>query len=50
MPEHVLRYIEEDYIFSYKGKQYRVNEHIVPNKEGSVKFSARFNYTVECLK
>lgn len=50
VPEHVLRYIEEDYIFSYKGKQYRVNEHIVPNKEGSVKFSARFNYTVECLK
>lgn len=50
VPEHVLRYIEEDYIFSYKVKQYRVNEHIVPNKEGSVKFSARFNYTVECLK
>lgn len=50
VPEHVLRYIEEDYIFSYKGKQYRVNEHIVQNKEGSVKFSARFNYTVECLK
>lgn len=50
VPEHVLRYIEEDYIFSYKGKKYRVNEHIVPNKEGSVKFSARFNYTVECLK
>lgn len=50
VPEHVLRYIEEDYIFSYKGEQYRVNEHIVPNKEGSVKFSARFNYTVECLK
>lgn len=50
IPEHVLGYVEEDYIFSYKGKQYRVNEHIVPNKEGSVKFSARFNYTVECLK
>ena len=50
VPEHVLRYIEEDYIFNYRGKQYRVNEHIVPNKEGVVKFSAKFCYTVECLK
>lgn len=57
VPEHVLRYIEEDYIFSYKGKQYRVNEHIVPySVEGhafitleEAKRAARMAYKIAML-
>lgn len=50
IPEHVAGYVEEDYFFNYKGKTYRVNEHIVPNKDGVIKFSAKYRYTLEELK
>lgn len=41
---HVKNYVEKDYIFDYKGKTYRVNQHIVPNAEGEVKYSAEYRY------
>lgn len=44
---HVMGAIEYDYSFTYKGKLYRVNEHIVPNKEGKVIYSAKFRYELE---
>lgn len=44
IPEHVKGWTEEDYTFSYKGKNYRVNEHICANAEGEVKYSAKYRY------
>ena len=48
IPGHVKGYLEKDYTFEYKGKKYRVNQYIVPNKDGEVKYSAEYRYeTVE---
>lgn len=45
---HVEGYQEKDYTFEYKGKTYRVNQHIVPNKDGEVKYSAEYRFeTIE---
>lgn len=44
---HVMGAVEYDYTFTYKGKSYRVNEHICPNKEGKVIYSAKFRYELE---
>lgn len=41
---HKEGYNEKDYFFTYKGKEYRVNEHICPNKSGEVIYSAKFEY------
>jgi hypothetical protein len=46
IPDHVEGFIERDYFFSHKGKEYRVNEYIVPNDKGEVKFSAKYRYEV----
>lgn len=50
IPEHVCGWCEEDYMFNYKGRQYKVNQYIVPNENGIVKFSAKYRYTVEEVK
>lgn len=44
IPGHVSGWTEKDYFFEYKGKEYRVNEHICPNKDGEVKYSAKYRY------
>lgn len=41
---HEAGFTEEDYFFTYKGKKYRVNEHICPNKAGEVVYSAKYEY------
>ena len=46
--DHVKGYLEKDYTFEYKGKIYRVNQYIVPNKDGEVKYSAEYRFeTIE---
>ena len=46
--DHVKNYVEKDYTFNYKGKTYRVNQHIVPNENGVCKYSAEYTYeTIE---
>lgn len=49
IPEHKEHFVEKDYLFDYKGKSYRVNEHIVPDKKGEVKYSAAFRYDLIAL-
>ena len=49
IPEHVMGWVEEDYIFNYKGDVYRLNQHIKPNAQGIVKYSADYYYTLEKL-
>lgn len=49
IPEHVTGWVEEDYIFNYKGDVYRLNQHIKPNAQGIVKYSADYYYTLEKL-
>ena len=46
IPGHVAGYVEKDYFFTHKGRRYRVNEYICPNKDGEVKHSAKFRYEV----
>ncbi len=41
---HKSGYSEKDYFFTYKGKEYRVNEYICPDKNGVVIYSAKFRY------
>lgn len=41
---HKAGYSENDYLFTYKGKEYRVNEHICPNQDSAVTYSAKFEY------
>jgi len=41
---HKEGWSEKDYFFTYKGKEYRINEHICPNKNGEVVYSAKFRY------
>lgn len=50
IPDHKERWSEKDYSFTYKGMNYKCVEKIVPNKDGEVKYSAKFEYnTVICL-
>ena len=44
IPNHITGWVEEDYFFTYKGKEYRVNQYICPNSEGEVKYSAKYEY------
>lgn len=44
IPNHVKGWTEEDYTFAYKDRNYRVNEHICANKDGEVKYSAKYRY------
>lgn len=50
IPEHIMGWVEEDYIFNYKGEVYRLNQHIKPNVQGVIKYSADYYYTLEMLK
>lgn len=47
IPGHKARWREEDYYFKYKGKQYRINEHIKPNENGEIIYSASWNYELQ---
>ena len=49
IPEHIIGWVEEDYIFNYKGEVYRLNQHIKPNVQGVIKYSADYYYTLEKL-
>lgn len=49
IPEHIMGWVEQDYIFNYKGEVYRLNQHIKPDAEGVVKYSAKYYYTLERL-
>lgn len=46
IPDHVQGWTEQDFEFLYKGFKYRVVEHIVPNADGEVKYSAEYEYTI----
>lgn len=41
---HKEHWSEKDFTFEHKGKRYRVNEHIQPNKNGEVIYSAKYVY------
>lgn len=44
IPEHITGRVEKDYTFEHKGKKYRINQHIVPDKDGIVKYSCQYKY------
>lgn len=44
--DHIEGFVEEDYTFTYKGENFRVNASILPNKKGEVKYSAGYTYEV----
>lgn len=46
---HKAGYTEKDFFFSYKGKEYRVNEYIVPNADGEKIYSAKYRYELIAL-
>lgn len=46
IPGHVMGWCERDYTFEHKGNAYRVNEYIIPNKEGEKVYSAKYWYEV----
>lgn len=41
---HKEWFTEIDFFFSYKGKEYRINEYICPNSNGEVIYSAKYKY------
>lgn len=41
---HEAGFSENDYFFTYKGKEYRINQYICPSKNGEVIYSAKFRY------
>lgn len=47
--DHAGHFVEKDYTFDYKGKSYRVDEHLVPNPNGEVKYSMKTEYETVAL-
>lgn len=41
---HKKGWSENDYFFTYKGREYRINEYICPNENEEVIYSAKFRY------
>lgn len=50
IPGHVCGCVEQDYYYEYKGEKYVICEHIQPDKNGIVKYSHAYYYTLQTLR